>query len=83
MVANNLKALRGKHGLSQKELAKKVGVSTQRISQAENGALCPKLASKIADCLGENVFNVLGYSSFVILPKTFEDKEILLRLLNK
>lgn len=83
MIANNLKALRGKHGLSQKELANKIGVSTQRVSQAENGKLCPGLAIKIADALGENVFSVLGLSSFVVAPKTFEDKEILLNLLNK
>ncbi len=83
MVANNLKALRGKHGLSQNELAKKVGVSKQRISQAENGQLNPALAVKIADVLDENVFNVLGLSSFVVTPKTFQDKEILWAILNK
>ena len=79
---NNLKLLRGEHGITQKELARKVGVTYQRISSAENGTnMSPTLAIKIAEALNENVFRVLGPSSFVVEPKTQEDKEILCALL--
>lgn len=81
---NNLKLLRGEHGITQKELARKVGVTYQRISSAENGTnMSPALARKIADVLGENVFKVLGTDSFVIEPVTTEDKEILCALLRE
>lgn len=81
---NNLKLLRGEHGITQKELAKAVGVTTQRISSAENGtSISPSLAVRIANVLDENVFTVLGTDSFVIEPKTLEDKEVLCALLRE
>lgn len=74
---NNVKKLRGKHGVSQRKLAKKCGITYQGISIAENGRLSADLAVKVANALDENVFSVLGAQAFVIQPKTAEDVQVL------
>ena len=54
---NGLKELRLKRGLSQQELAKKVGISNQSISSYEKGVRKPKIEAwkKLADYFGVSV----------------------------
>ena len=55
--AERLKALRLKKGLSQAELAERLGVSQPLISQYENGSTSPtaELSVKIAELFGTTV----------------------------
>lgn len=80
-MANNLEKIRGKYGMSQGELAKKIGVTRQGIFYSEQNKISMSLAKKIADVLGENVFNILGTDALVALPETEEDKEILIEMI--
>lgn len=54
---NRLRELRLKRGLSQQELAKKVGISNQSISSYEKGVRKPKIEAwkKLADYFGVSV----------------------------
>lgn len=81
-MANNIAKIRIKHGLTQRELAEKVGMATHAIGYAENRCCGIELASKTAELLGENVFEVMGSDVFKILPSTDEDKRILIDLIN-
>ena len=80
---NNLKKIRGKHEISQEELARKIGVTKQIISISEVGKISGKSALKIAKVLDENVFDILGFDAFVVLPETVEDIEALKRTLDE
>lgn len=53
-IATNIKELRLKHGLSQKEFAKIAGVSDKAVSTWENGTKEPRMGTiqKIADYFG-------------------------------
>ena len=73
-MANNLAKIRGKHQISQIDLAKRLGVTKQCVSGAELGRCSPRLAKKVAKELNENVFDILGTDVFVIEPKTEEEK---------
>lgn len=42
-MKNSLKVLRAQHGLSQAELAKRLGVSRQTVNAIENGKYDPSL----------------------------------------
>ena len=82
-MGNNLAKLRGQHQISQTALAGKIGVTKQGLCFNEKGKCSVEMAQKVAACLGENVFNVLGTDAFVIMPKTEEDKEILIRIIKE
>lgn len=49
-------------GLTQKDLANKVGVTAQAVSKWERGSSCPDISilDKIADSLGVSVSEILG-----------------------
>ena len=47
---DTMRSVRQKHGLSQAELAKKVGVSRQTVNMVENGEYNPTLALCIRIC---------------------------------
>ncbi len=49
-------------GLTQRELADKVGVTAQAVSKWERGSSCPDIAilDEIADSLGVSVSELLG-----------------------
>lgn len=49
-------------GLTQRELADKVGVTAQAVSKWERGSSCPDIAilDEIADTLGVSVSELLG-----------------------
>jgi putative transcriptional regulator len=52
-LANNLKGRRGELGLTQAELAERVGVTRKTINTVENGVFTPStlLALKLAEAL--------------------------------
>jgi len=60
-LSRNLRTLRTLHGLSQKQLAERVGVSHPRISELECGNGDPKLHTleKIAKAFGTTVSALL------------------------
>lgn len=80
-MANNLAKIRGKHQISQTELAEKIGVTKQGLCFNEKGKCSIQMASKVAEVLHENVFEVLGTDAFVVEPKTEKDKEVLINLI--
>lgn len=60
---NRLKELREEKKLSQKEIAKKIGVSYRTIQNWENGKsqIKPEKTQKLADLFGVSIGNLLGY----------------------
>lgn len=56
-LANRLKEKRGEIGLTQAELAEKVGVTRKTVNTVENGVFTPSatLAIKLAQALGLSV----------------------------
>jgi putative transcriptional regulator len=64
-LCNRLRELRGELGLTQAELAERVGVSRKTINTVENGVFVPStlLALKLARALGrpvEEIFSLEG-----------------------
>lgn len=62
MLAENLYALRHKSGLSQEQLAEKIGVSRQAISKWETGASAPDLEKlrALSECFGVTLDQLAG-----------------------
>jgi len=60
-LSKNLKHLRSLHGISQRELADRIGVSHPRISEIESAHANPTLATlqAIADAFGITVSTLL------------------------
>ena len=56
-LVNRVREYREHKGLTQAQLAERVGVSRQSINYVENGSIAPSitLALRIADALGRNV----------------------------
>ena len=56
-LANRLKEARGELGLTQAELAERVGVTRKTVNTVENGVFTPStiLALKLAESLGVTV----------------------------
>ncbi len=67
---NRLRPLRTARGLTQADLAARVGVSRKTINTVENGVFIPStlLALKIAAALGEPVEAVFALEPFPALP---------------
>lgn len=80
---SNLTKIRGKHGLTQTELGKILGLTKAGTSYIELNPLSAKNAIKIANVLHENVFDVLGEDVFKIKPRTEEDKQILIKIIER
>lgn len=76
---NRLKDLRKEKKLSQKEIAKEMGISEKTLSRWENGEnqIKPEKAQQLADCFGVSVGYLLGYSDFrdtqELVKKTHEN----------
>lgn len=53
-IGRRLKALRRRFGLSQRELARRAGITNATVSMIERGQISPSVASlkKVVDCLG-------------------------------
>lgn len=73
---NKLKELRQEKKLSQKELAKKIGVHYRTLQNWENGEsqIKPDKAQALADYFGVSVGYLLGYSEN---PQRYDDEIIL------
>ena len=46
-ISKNIKKLRKEHGLSQKEMAQKLGIGSKSISMLEKGILPPRLSATV------------------------------------
>ena len=64
-LANRLKEKRGELGLTQAELAERVGVTRKTVNTVENGVFVPSalLALKLARALNEPVENLFWLSA--------------------
>lgn len=80
-MGNNLAKIRGKHQITQTQLANALGVTKQGICYNETGKLSLGLAKKAAEYLHEDVIELLGTDVFVIVPETKEQKEYLINLI--
>ncbi len=60
-IGEKIKKLRKEKGLTQKELAKRLGVTQQMIASYENGVRYPKMETikKIADALNVDMFELI------------------------
>jgi len=63
-MLKNLRLLREEAGLSQKQLADRIGVSQQSINKYENHNVEPDIATlmRMADCFSTSVDYIIGYS---------------------
>ena len=61
-LGRNIACARKQSGLTQSDLASRVGVSAQAVSKWERGNACPDIAilDEIADALGISLFELLG-----------------------
>lgn len=64
-IADRIKELRKKKGISQKDLAKKLGTSPQNLAQYESGKRQPKIETldKIASALSVTRYELQGITS--------------------
>ena len=62
-IAEKIKSIRTDNGISQRELAKKLGLSNRAVSKWESGASVPELSliMELADFFGISVDALLGY----------------------
>jgi putative transcriptional regulator len=69
-VKNELRVLRARHGLSQAELAEKLGVSRQTINAIETGRYDPSLplAFKIAALFGHPIEEIFSFEDGAYRP---------------
>lgn len=77
-MSNNLSKFRGQHGLTQEQLGEKLGISKAAVCFIEKNNLSPEMAQKCSDILGENRFSLMGTDALKALPKTQEEKDILI-----
>ena len=91
-IGKNIKALREKQGLSQVELAKKIGVTDKAVSSWETGAKTPRMGNiqKMADVFGVEKSEIIGNKVTPMVIKlrhhSLSDEaieEILLKTLSK
>lgn len=80
-MGNNLAKIRGKHQITQTQLANALGVTKQGICYNETGKLSTGLAKKAAEYLHEDVIELLGTDVFAVVPETKEQKEYLINLI--
>ena len=75
-IMNRLKELRQEKKLSQKELAKKIGVHYRTLQNWESGEsqIKPDKAEKLADFFGVSVGYLLGYTNN---PKLYSDEIVI------
>ena len=72
-IGNKIKDLRMKQGMSQKELANKIGLTPSFVSQLENNQIIPSLSSFLQIC------NTLGVSLSDTLEKQSDEEPWLIR----
>ena len=72
-MPNNIAKIRGKHQITQQELAKRLGITKQCLCYTEKTKCSLKVAKKIAMELNENVIDLLGEDALLVKPETEED----------
>ena len=80
-MGNNLAKIRGKHQLTQTQLAEALGVTKQGVCFNETGKLSLGLAKKASEYLHEDLFELLGTDVLVAVPETEAQKEYLINLI--
>lgn len=81
---NKLVKLRGKFGISQKELAEEFGVSRQTINNFENGGKCKaELITKICHKFDVTPCELLGMENLIYKPQNKEDFQEFIGILIK
>lgn len=75
---NNLAKYRSLKGLTQTQLAEKIGTSKNSLAYMEKNKLSYKYALKCAEILDVNAFKILGTDALVALPSNEEDKAVLI-----
>ena len=78
---NNIAFYRVKHGLTQREFGEMVGMHVHAVGYAEHHSCSVKLAKQAAEILGENLFDILGTDVLKVLPKTEEEKQIVIEMI--
>ncbi len=80
---NNIAFYRTKHGLTQKEFGEMVGMHVHAVGYAEHHACSVKLAKQTAEILRENIFDIMGTDILKVLPKTEEEKQIIINMIKE
>lgn len=77
-IGQDIKAARKRVGITQKQLAEKIGVAAITIQQYENGAREPKMETiaKIANALGVSVYSLLNFDQASALLENQINEEI-------
>lgn len=70
IIKNNIRALRKKTGLTQEQLAEKIGISQVHLGRLENNARSMDLEQV------ENIAKALGVQPLDILPQAWQPEEI-------
>lgn len=80
---NNIKKFRGLKGISQKELADKIGVKRCMITYFEqcNGTISVKRAKQICQVLGCSLVDLYGVENFKVKPETDSEKMKVIKML--
>lgn len=82
-MANKLAYYRMKHRMTTTELGRLATNSQHHaVTFHEKNHLSAKAAIKYAKVLNENPFSILDSDVLTLMPKTQEDKEILLRVIS-
>lgn len=76
-----LRELREEAGLTQKQLAEKIGNVQRNISNWESGASEPDISTviKLADCFGVSTDELLGKSNSILYEREDSDIDLLLK----
>jgi len=82
-MSNNIAFYRVKHGLTQKQLAEKIGIAIHAVGYAENHRCSASLAAKIGTALGENPLDIIGCDLFRIMPKNEAEKELIIKMIKE
>ena len=83
---NNIKKYRGYVGMSQKNLAEKVGVSRTGLNLWESGKtwiINKKKLLKMCEVLNVTPTKLLGYENFKYLPDNVQDIDYMIAILNE
>lgn len=82
----NLKTLREKIGMTQKELAKKVGIERAYVSMIEtneNRSISKSLTKKFCSIFNVKEYQLLGKSNLVFKPKDNKELEEFIKILRE
>lgn len=79
---NNLEKIRGSKGLTQDKLGKMAGVTRAAVCSIEKSKMNGEQAVLYGKLLEVNPFELIGTDVLRLMPKTQEDKEVLMRVID-